>query len=119
MKVMNLKSMAMAVLMGMTTLTSYAGNKMNQKKNQKMETLKLTVEWNKTFPQSDKVNHNKVTFTNRYGITLAADMYAPKSVTGNNKELMIIPNANHVDLYDNLQVISFDKIENFFADNLK
>ena len=35
-----------------------------------------------------------------------------------NKELMIIPGANHIDLYDNLDVIPFDKIEKFFADNL-
>ena len=39
--------------------------------------LKLTSEWDKTFPKSDRVNHKKVTFVNRYGITLAADMYSP------------------------------------------
>ena len=39
--------------------------------------LSLTQEWDKTFAQSDKVTHSKVTFTNRYGITLAADMYVP------------------------------------------
>lgn len=43
-----------------------------------MENLNLTSEWDKTFPKSDKVNHKKVTFVNRYGITLAADMYIPK-----------------------------------------
>ena len=37
------------------------------------EELKLTAEWDKTFPKSEKVNHSKVTFVNRYGITLAAD----------------------------------------------
>ena len=42
------------------------------------ETLHLTQEWDKTFPQSDKVDHRKVTFHNRYGITLAADLYQPK-----------------------------------------
>lgn len=42
-----------------------------------------------------------------------------KKLTGNNKELLIIPGANHVDLYDNLEVIPFDKIEKFFRDNLK
>ena len=47
-----------------------------------MEQLNLTSEWDKTFPQSDKVNHSKVTFHNRYGITLAADMYAPKNASG-------------------------------------
>ena len=43
------------------------------------EKLVLTQEWDKTFPQSDKVNHRKVTFHNRYGITLAADLYEPKN----------------------------------------
>lgn len=46
------------------------------------EELKLENEWDKTFPQSDKVDHSKVTFANRYGITLAADMYVPKSAEG-------------------------------------
>ena len=43
-----------------------------------MEQLTLTREWDKTFPLSDKVSHCKVTFHNRYGITLAADLYIPK-----------------------------------------
>jgi len=47
-----------------------------------MEELKLTTEWDKTFPLSQKVNHKKVTFHNRYGITLAADMYIPKNFKG-------------------------------------
>ncbi len=46
------------------------------------EELKLTQEWDKTFPKSDKVDHKKVTFCNRYGITLAADMYTPKTTGG-------------------------------------
>ena len=45
----------------------------------KIEKLKLTNEWDKTFPKSEKVDHKKVTFVNRYGITLAADMYSPKN----------------------------------------
>ena len=44
--------------------------------------LNLTEEWDKTFPKSEKVDHCKITFHNRYGITLAADMYKPKGVTG-------------------------------------
>ena len=48
----------------------------------KNEMLTLTQEWDKTFPQSDKVEHKKVTFHNRYGITLAADMYIPKNAKG-------------------------------------
>lgn len=48
----------------------------------KTEELNLVVEWDKTFPKSNKVEHKKVTFINRYGITLAADMYTPKNVEG-------------------------------------
>ena len=44
--------------------------------------LTLTQEWDKVFPKSDKVNHRKVTFVNRYGITLVADMYSPKDSIG-------------------------------------
>ena len=46
------------------------------------EQLNLTMEWDKTFPQSDKVKHSKITFHNRYGITLAADLYIPKNAEG-------------------------------------
>ena len=46
------------------------------------EKLNLTQEWDKTFPKSEKVNHRKVTFHNRYGITLAADLYEPKDAEG-------------------------------------
>ena len=48
----------------------------------KTEELKLTLEWDKTFPKSEKVDHGKVTFVNHFGITLAADMYAPKNAKG-------------------------------------
>ena len=44
--------------------------------------LKLTQEWDKTFPKSDKIDHSKATFINSYGITLAADVYVPKGVDG-------------------------------------
>ena len=47
-----------------------------------MEQLHLTSEWDKTFPASDKVEHSKVCFDNRYGITLAADLYIPKNAQG-------------------------------------
>lgn len=47
-----------------------------------MQNLQLTQEWDKIFPQSDKVDHSKVTFHNRYGITLAADLYVPKIASG-------------------------------------
>ncbi len=48
----------------------------------KKEELILTAEWDKTFPKSDRVDHGKATFVNRYGITLAADLYVPKSASG-------------------------------------
>lgn len=48
----------------------------------KKQELQLTTTWDKVFPKSDKVDHKKVTFVNRYGITLAADMYIPKGATG-------------------------------------
>lgn len=57
----------------------------NPNLNQKLaepEQLTLTQEWDKVFEKSDKVDHRKVTFVNRYGITLAADMYTPKGASG-------------------------------------
>lgn len=50
--------------------------------NKNMSTLNLTQEWDKTFLKSELVNHSKVTFRNRYGIELAADMYVPKNAEG-------------------------------------
>ena len=47
-----------------------------------MAELTLTQEWDKVFPKSEKVNHRKITFHNRYGITLAADLYEPKNAEG-------------------------------------
>ena len=44
--------------------------------------MTLTQEWDKIFPKSEKVDHRKVTFKNRYGITLAADLYTPKNTQG-------------------------------------
>ena len=57
-------------------------NQNNQTEENMNTTLSLTQEWDKTFPKSDKVNHKKVTFKNRYGIELAADMYTPKDANG-------------------------------------
>ncbi len=54
---------------------------MNQNVIEKQE-LVLTQTWDKVFPQSEKVTHSKVTFVNRYGITLAADLYIPKNAKG-------------------------------------
>lgn len=47
-----------------------------------MQQLELTQEWDKTFPKSDRVHHEKVTFCNRYGVCLAADLYMPKEAQG-------------------------------------
>ncbi|MBQ3733165.1 MAG: alpha/beta hydrolase [Bacteroidales bacterium] len=70
--------LAVAVLM-----IAACGNKNQEQKQDNMnQELTLTQEWDKTFPKSDKVDHKKVTFKNRYGITLAADMYTPKNATG-------------------------------------
>ena len=52
------------------------------KQSKDMSTLSLTQEWDKTFPKSELVKHSKVTFHNRYGIELAADMYVPRSFAG-------------------------------------
>ena len=48
----------------------------------KPEELHLTQEWDKTFAKSDRVDHKKVTFINRFGLTLAADQYTPKDAQG-------------------------------------
>lgn len=53
------------------------------------EKLELTQEWDKVFPQSDTVEHEKVTFANRFGITLAADLYRPKHVAGKLASLAV------------------------------
>ena len=48
----------------------------------KTENLQLVSEWDKTFPKSEKVDHKKATFANRFGITLVGDMYIPKNMSG-------------------------------------
>ena len=59
----------------------------NQKTNMDMKQLELVQEWDKTFPKSDKVEHSKVVFVNRFGVTLAADMYVPKEVVASCRPL--------------------------------
>ncbi len=66
---------AMLVAAMLTACTNKEKNKTEENMN---TTLQLTQEWDKTFPKSDKTDHKKVTFHNRYGIELAADMYIPK-----------------------------------------
>ena len=69
-----------AMVCALVVMTA-CGNKQETKNNENMkQELTLTQEWDKTFPLSDKVNHKKVTFHNRFGIILAADMYMPKVV---------------------------------------
>lgn len=77
---MNIKYIIVAGLLAFM-VTTRAQNKQENMKFQE-ETLRLTTEWDKVFPQSDKVNHSKVTFHNRYGVTLAADLYMPEGMTG-------------------------------------
>jgi hypothetical protein len=76
---------AAALLLGMATLhlsTAYAEETKVSDKTMVMqgEKLNLVQGWDKVFPKSEKVTHNKVTFSNRYGITLAADVYSPKDI---------------------------------------
>ena len=75
------KLLLAAMLIGLT-LTACNENQQTTNENMKLTTLLLTQEWDKTFPKSDKVDHKKVTFRNRYGIELAADMYTPKNASG-------------------------------------
>lgn len=79
---MSTKQILIAGLLCLLTsqAVTYANNTNENRNN--MEKLTLTKEWDKTFPKSDKVDHSKVTFVNRYGITLAADMYKPKGAKG-------------------------------------
>ena len=74
------KSITTLLVIGTMLLSGAACQKTNNE--QDMKELNLTAEWDKTFPKSDRVNHSKVTFANRYGITLAADMYVPKNASG-------------------------------------
>jgi fermentation-respiration switch protein FrsA (DUF1100 family) len=97
-----------------------------------------TLAWDKTFPKSDRVTSRKVSFYNRLGINLVGDLYVPKSLEAGRqapaivvghpfggvkeqkepKELVIVPGAGHVDLYDRLDPIPFDKPASFFAKQL-
>ena len=75
------KSVLAAVLMGLALTACTTKNKNENKNENSMNTtLNLTQEWDKVFPKSDKVTHEKVTFKNRFGIELAADLYKPKGV---------------------------------------
>ena len=79
------KSILAAVLMGLTLTACNQKSENNQNEEGMNTTLNLTQEWDKVFPQSDKVDHKKVTFKNRYGIELAADMYTPLNLPEGGK----------------------------------
>ena len=75
-----MKKIILALAIFGLAFTSYSNNP--TKRDKMNTTLQLTQEWDKTFPKSNKVDHKKVTFKNRYGIELAADMYTPKGANG-------------------------------------
>lgn len=76
-----MKINVVSIFIVLLTLTSCVNNS-TSKRNKNMDTLNLTQKWDKTFPKSDKVEHTKVTFHNRYGIALAADLYKPPNAQG-------------------------------------
>ena len=81
-------------------------NKKQTTNNDMEQELTLTQEWDKVFPQSDKVNHKKVTFETQYGLTLAADLY----------------DGGYTDLVgkgEPKDMIPWDKLEEFFKSNLQ
>ena len=75
-----MKKVLYIALFVVAALTACTGKDSQNDNN--MEQLKLTQEWDKVFPLSEKVNHRKVTFETQYGLTLAADLYEPKDVQG-------------------------------------
>ncbi len=84
---MKKKSSIAAICLALLICSCGTGDKQEQENqlktdNSMEEQLNLTQEWDKVFPQSDKVSHSKITFHNRYGITLAADLYMPQGATG-------------------------------------
>ncbi len=79
------KKIILLSVLGIFGLTATAQTEKNMKYEETKvvkQELELTQEWDKVFPKSDKVDHKKVTFVNRFGITLAADMYTPKNAEG-------------------------------------
>lgn len=89
---MKIRTITIAAIATMA-ITANSQNMYNPNNNTSLaplECLTLTAEWDKTFPKSDKVDHKKVTFVNRYGISLAADMYIPKGTATPGKGLPAI-----------------------------
>ena len=80
-----MKNRILPILLSMlmcAACTAPTDNRTNRNNDNDMENLSPTRAWDKVFPPSDKVNHSKVTFANRYGITLAADLYIPRNAEG-------------------------------------
>ena len=73
-----------AIMLAAVSAAGCCATQTQESQNDKFmeEKLNLTQEWDKVFPQSNKVSHSKVTFHNRYGVTLAADLYVPKNTEG-------------------------------------
>ena len=82
-----MKKIVLSLMLVAGVLT--ACNKENNKNEENMTKLELTQEWDKVFPLSDKVNHQKVTFETQYGLTLAADLYTPKDAQGKMAALAV------------------------------
>lgn len=77
-----MKKILTAIIVAVAEIFPIKAQNQNSENMIKTENLSLVKEWDKTFPQSEKVDHSKVTFVNRYGITLAADLYKPKGAQG-------------------------------------
>ncbi|MBR3399572.1 MAG: alpha/beta hydrolase, partial [Prevotella sp.] len=82
-----MKKIVLSLMLVAGVLT--ACNKENNKNEEDMTKLELTQEWDKVFPLSDKVNHQKVTFETQYGLILAADLYTPKDAQGKMAALAV------------------------------
>ena len=83
---------ALLVVGGQINMASAAKSKKTALENLTMKgekTMAVTKDWDKVFPLSNQVKHKKVTFHNRYGITLVADLYAPKNATDKLKALAV------------------------------
>ena len=117
----------MALLM--TVITTGAQN------TEEMTQLKMTQEWDKVFPKSEKVEHEKVSFHNHFGFELAADVYKPKNAQGRLAAVAVCGPFGAVKeqasglyaqtlaergfLYDQMDKILFDRITTFFNNYLK
>lgn len=77
-----MKTVYLSAMLVIGILTACTQNTANNQNEKDMAKIEMTHEWDKVFPLSGKVNHQKVTFQTQYGFTLAADIYTPKEATG-------------------------------------